>query len=45
LRAVAAVANANTGGANWKAAATRLVDILIAGLRIELNGERADAHD
>lgn len=44
LRAVAAVANASTA-ANWKAAATRLVDILIAGLRIELKSERADTHD
>ena len=34
LRAVAAVANANAG-ANWKASATRLVDILIAGLEIK----------
>jgi AcrR family transcriptional regulator len=34
LRAVAAVANASTGP-NWKAAATRLVDILIAGLKRE----------
>jgi AcrR family transcriptional regulator len=34
LRAVAAVANASAG-ANWKAAATRLVDILIAGLKTE----------
>jgi AcrR family transcriptional regulator len=34
LRAVAAVANVSAG-ASWKAAATRLVDILIAGLKIE----------
>jgi AcrR family transcriptional regulator len=34
LRAVAAVANASAG-ANWKASATRLVDILIAGLEIK----------
>jgi AcrR family transcriptional regulator len=44
LRAVAAVANANVA-ANWKAAATRLVDILIAGLRIERSGEPADGHN
>ncbi len=38
LRAVAAVANASAGN-SWKAAATRLVDILIAGLKIESGNE------
>lgn len=38
LRAVAAVANVSAG-ANWKSAATRLVDILVAGLTIEPGDE------
>jgi AcrR family transcriptional regulator len=44
LRAVAAVANANVA-ANWKAAATRLVDILIAGLRIERSDKQLGGHN
>ncbi|MDO9417257.1 TetR/AcrR family transcriptional regulator [Pararhizobium sp.] len=41
LRAVAAVANVKTG-ANWKAAATRLVDILVEGLRVSPGNAPAD---
>lgn len=41
LRAVAAVANVKVG-ANWKTSATRLVDILIAGLRTTAQGDGAN---
>jgi AcrR family transcriptional regulator len=41
LRAVAAVANASIGD-NWKAAATGLVDILIAGLKTETAGDTGE---